>query len=116
MSVKYRIPITAITVFGTSSLLAITVAIVIYLGFSEAAESTRKQLAGKANTLIDSMELSLEAHLAPIRDQARWVEGDIKDLSNPTALDEYMFGSLAATPQVAGIAIITSLQFLQFAQ
>jgi class 3 adenylate cyclase len=107
MSVKYRIPITAITVFGTSSLLALTVAIVLYLGFSQAAESTRKQLAGKATTLIDSMELSIEAHLAPIRDQARWVAKDIKDLSNPAALDEYVFGSLAATPQVAGVAIIT---------
>jgi len=107
MSVKYRIPITAITVFGTSGLLAITVATVLYLGFSQAAESTRKQLAGKASTLIDSMELSIETHLAPIRNQARWVANDIKDLSNPASLDEYIFGSLAATPQVAGVAIIT---------
>jgi len=107
MSAKYRIPITAITVFGTSSLLAVTVAIALYLGFSQAAESTLKQLAGKASTLIDSMELSIEARLAPIRDQARWVANDVRDLSDPAALDDYMFGSLAATPQVAGVAIIT---------
>ena len=107
MSAKYRIPITAITVFGTSSLLALSVAIVLYLGFSQAAESTLKQLAGTANTLIDSMELSIEAHLAPIRDQARWVANDVRELSDPAALDEYMFGSLAATPQVAGVAIVT---------
>jgi class 3 adenylate cyclase len=107
MSAKYRIPITAITVFGTSSLLALTVAIVLYLGFSQAAESTLKQLAGNATTLIDSMEQSIEARLAPIRDQARWVANDVRDLSNPAALDDYMFGSLAATPQVAGVAIIT---------
>ena len=107
MSAKYRIPITAITVFGTSSLLALTVAIALYLGFSQAAESTLKHLAGKASTLIDSMELSIEARLAPIRDQARWVANDVRDLSNPAALDEYIFGSLAATPQVAGVAIIT---------
>lgn len=107
MSAKYRIPITAITVFATSSLLALAVAIVLYLGFSQAAESTLKQLAGNATTLIDSMELSIEARLAPIRDQARWVANDVTDLSSPASLDEYMFGSLAATPQVAGIAIIT---------
>ena len=107
MSAQYRIPITAITVFATSSLLALAVAIVLYLGFSQAAESTLKQLAGNANTLIDSMELSIEARLSPIRDQARWVANDVRDLSSPAALDEYMFGSLAATPQVAGIAIIT---------
>jgi class 3 adenylate cyclase len=107
MSAKYRIPITAITVFGTSSLLALTVGIVLYLGFSQAAESTLKQLAGTANTLIDSMEQSIEARLAPIRDQALWVANDVRDLSDPASLDEYMFGSLAATPQVAGVAIIT---------
>jgi class 3 adenylate cyclase len=53
------------------------------------------------------MEQSIEARLAPIRDQARWVANDVRDLSNPAALDDYMFGSLAATPQVAGVAIIT---------
>ena len=42
-----------------------------------------------------------------VRDQARWVANDVRDLSNPAALDDYMFGSLAATPQVAGVAIIT---------
>ena len=107
MSAKYRIPITAITVFGTSSLLALTVAIALYLGFSQAAESTLKQLAGNATTLIDSMEQSIEARLAPVRDQARWVANDVRDLSNLAAMDDYMFGSLAATPQVAGVAIIT---------
>ena len=107
MSAKYRIPITAITVFATSGLLALTAAIVLYLGFSQAAESTLKQLAGNATTLIDSMELSIEARLGPIRDQARWVANDVTDLSSLASLDDYMFGSLAATPQVAGVAIIT---------
>jgi class 3 adenylate cyclase len=36
-----------------------------------------------------------------------WIAQDIKDISDLTALDEYMFGSLAATPQVTGIAIIS---------
>ena len=108
MTARYRIPITAITVFGTSSLLAITVAIALFLGFSQAADSTRKHLAGRANTVIDSMEQSLDAHLAPIRDQARWVAQDIKDLSDPASLDAYMFGSFAATPQVAGVAVIST--------
>ncbi len=107
MPAKYRIPIMAITVFGTSALLTLTVAIALYLGFSQAAKSTLKHLAGNATTLINSMELSIEAHLTPIHEQAHWVATDVKDLSNPAALDEYIFGSLAATPQVAGVAIIT---------
>ncbi len=108
MPVKYRIPITAITVFGTSSLLAITVGIVLYLGFGQAAESTRQLWAGQSETLIDAMEHSLAARLGPIRDQALWIAADIDDLSDLRALDDYMFGSLAATPQVAGIAVVTS--------
>ena len=108
MSVKYRVSITTITVFGASALLAFTVGIVLYLGFSQAAQTTRQLWAEQSETLIDSMEQSLDAHLKPIRDQALWIAEDIKDISNPAALDEYMFGSLAATPQVAGTAIISA--------
>ena len=107
MTARYRIPITAITVFGTSSLLALSVGIVLYLGFHQAAESTRQLWADQGKTLIDAMEQSLDERLKPIVNQARWVARDVKDLSNLTAYDDYIFGSLAATPQVAGVAIIT---------
>ena len=53
------------------------------------------------------MESSLDARLQPIRDQALWVARDVSDLSDPAALDDYFFGVLAATPQVAGIAVIS---------
>ncbi len=108
MPQKYRIPITAITVFGTSTLLAVTVAIVLYLGFSQAANSTRQLWADKADTLINEMEQSLEFQLKPVREQARWIANDIDDLSNLALFDEYIFGALAATPQVAGITIVTA--------
>lgn len=107
MSTRFRIPITAITVFGTSSLLALCVGIVLYLGFNQAAETTRQLWADQAKSLIDVMESSLNTRLMPIREQAQWVARDIKDLSDPASLDPYFFGVLAATPQVAGIAIIT---------
>jgi class 3 adenylate cyclase len=108
MTFKYRIPITAITVFGTSGLLAFTVAIVLFLGFGQAARTTQKLWADQARDLIDEMEQSLDARLTPIRDQALWVARDIKDLSDPAAMDDYFYGVLAATPQVAGIAVIRS--------
>jgi len=108
MSVKYRIPITAITVFGTSGLLAFTVAIVLFLGFGQAVHTTRALWADKAKTLIDGMEQSLDARLKPIRDQSLWIANDINDLSDPAKLDPYIFGSFAATPHVAGIAIVTT--------
>ena len=108
MSARYRIPITAITVFGASSLLAFSVAVVLYLGFNQAAETTRQLWADQAKTLIDAMESSLDTRLQPVRAQALWVARDIKDISNPDKLDDYFFGVLAATPQVAGIAVIAA--------
>lgn len=107
MSIKYRIPITAITVFGTSGLLAFTVAIVLVLGFGQAVHTTRQLWADQAKTLIDGMELSLDTRLQPIREQALWMASDIDDLSDPASLDAYVFGSFAATPHVAGIAVIS---------
>jgi len=108
MTARYRIPITAITVFGTSSLLALSVGIVLYLGFHQAAETTRQLWAAQGKTLIDTMEQSLDERLKPIADQARWVARDVKDLSNLSSFDDYIFGTLAATPHVAGVAIITA--------
>jgi len=108
MSEKYRIPITAITVFGTSAILLVTVGIVLYLGFSQATDSTRQLWADEADTLISAMEQSLEFHLKPIREQARWIANDIDDLSNLALFDDTIFGSLSATPQVDGIAIVTA--------
>jgi adenylate cyclase len=105
---RFRIPLTTITVFGTSCLLALSVGIVLYLGFNQAAESTRQLWADQSKTLIDRMEQSLDSHLRPIRDQALWVENHIKTIGNPESLDDYMFGVLAATPQVTGIAIVTA--------
>lgn len=108
MREPFRIPITTITVFGTSCLLALSVGIVLYLGFNEAAESTRQLWADQSETLIDRMEQSLDSHLRPVRDQALWVAGDVKEVGNLESFDEYMFGVLAGTPQVAGIAIVTA--------
>jgi len=108
MRQKYRIPITAITVFGASILLAVTVGIVLYLGFDQAVSSTRQLRADQADTLIRAMEQGLDSNLKPVREQAIWVAKDIHDLSDLAQYDEYIFGILAATPQVTGIAIVTA--------
>ena len=108
MSDRYRIPITVITVFGTSALLALSVGLVLYLGLNQAAETTRLLWADQSRTLIDTLHNSLGERLQPVRDQALWVANDVTDLSDPAALDEYFFGVLAATPQVTGMAVITT--------
>lgn len=108
MSEKFRIPITAITIVSTSALLAVSVGIVLYLGFNQATKNTQRLWADQAEAIIGSMEQSLESQLNPIRDQALWIAEDVKDLSNLSAYDDYMSGTLAAIPQVAGVALVTS--------
>ena len=110
MSSRYRIPITAITVFGASGLLCVSIAIVLYLGLNQALESTRLLWAQQSHGLIDGIENSLGARLLPVRDQAIWVARDLRnrsELPELDTLDDYVFGTLAATPQVTGLAIIT---------
>ena len=107
MTHRFRIPITTITVFGASTLLTVTVGIVLYLGFNQAAKSTRQLWADQAGSLINAMEQSLEFQLKPIRYQSQWIAKDIHDLSNLALFDETVFAALSATPQVAGIAIVT---------
>ena len=108
MTHRFRIPITTITVFGASTLLATAVGIVLYLGFSQAANSTRQLWADQAGSLINAMEQSLEFQLKPIHYQSQWITKDIHDLSDLALFDETVFGALAATPQVAGAAIVTA--------
>ena len=108
MSDKFRIPIAAITVVSTSVLLAISVGIVLYLGFNQATSNTQRLWADQAEAIIGSIEQSLELQLNPIRAQAHWVAEDIKDLSRLSDYDDYMLGTLAAIPQVAGIALVTT--------
>jgi len=108
MFARYRVPITAITVFGTSCLLALSIGIVLYLGLKQATDSTRLLWADQSRGLIDTLESNLDARLQPVRDQALWVAGDVHDLSDMAALDGYFRGVLAATPQVAAIAVISA--------
>lgn len=107
MSDKFRIPVTAITVFSTSFLLAVSVGTVLYLGFNQAAKSTQQLWADQSEAIISSMEQSLAYQLNPIRDQALWVAEDVRDLSRLTNYDDYMTGVLAATPQLAAVALVT---------
>jgi class 3 adenylate cyclase len=108
MTHRFRIPITTITVFGASTLLTVTVGIVLYLGFNQAANSTRQLWADQAGSLINAMEQSLEFQLRPIRYQSEWIAKDIHELSNLALFDKTVFGALAATPQVAGAVIVTA--------
>ena len=102
-----RVPVTAVAVFGLGALVALAAGVVLWLGLGSAAESTRLLIHERSDTVLDSLERELGSRLEPIREQARWisslvVDGDL-DLEDQARTDTFMYGALAATPQVAGI-------------
>jgi adenylate cyclase len=109
---RTRIPIAAIAVVGFGSLVAVAVGVVLYLGISSAATNTRELLQSQGEAMIDIIERNIDSQLLPAVAQSRWISRSIEDasldLSASDELDAFMFGSLAGTPQVSGIAIVDS--------
>jgi len=107
-----RVPIRYITVFGVTALVALAVGIVFYMGFGSAAKNTRLLMSEQAAGLISSMERDLALWLRPVAQQANWIAEHVaaqsQDVSNLENFDEFMLGALAATSQVAGIALVTT--------
>ena len=105
-----RIPITAVAVFGLGGLVALAVGLSLYLGLSSATENTRQLLQEQVDELLDAIEQKLHDRLKPVEEQARWIAEHVDrralDLHDLAALDAFMFGALAATPQVAGLAVV----------
>ena len=104
---RWRISVTAVAVFGLGALVALAAGAVLWLGLGSAAESTRRLIQERSDTVLDSLERELGSRLDPIREQARWIsslvaDGDL-DLEDQARTDAFMYGALAATPQVAGI-------------
>lgn len=108
---RIRVPLRYLTVFGVTALVALAVGIVFFLGFVSAAKNTRLLMSDQAKVIISSMERDIALWLRPVNSQAKWVAQHIADnaeaVSELEHFDPFMLGALAATSQVAGIAIVT---------
>ncbi len=108
---SFRIPIRFITVFGVTALVALAVGIVFYLGLASAAQNTRLLMSDQAESLVNAMEREIDLWLSPIQQQAHWIAEHVatnaEHVNDLEKLDSFMLGVLAATNQVAGIALIT---------
>ena len=109
--IKMRIPIRYLTVFGVTALVAVAVGIVFSLGFISATKNTRLLMSDQASVMINSMDRNIALWLRPMQEQANRIarhvldnEDNIKEMKR---LDEFMLGALAATEQVAKIALVT---------
>ncbi len=108
---RMRVPLRYITVFGVSALIALAVGIVFFLGFFSATKNTRELMNDQANGLISSMQRDIALWMKPVNSQAIWVAEHVADnshaVSNLEQFDAFMQGALAATTQVAGIALVS---------
>ena len=104
---RWRISVTTVAVFGLGALVALAAGGVLWLGLGTAAESTQRLIYERSDTVLDSLERELAGRLEPVAEQARWVSTLVADgkldLEDTAEADAFMFGALAATPQVAGI-------------
>ena len=93
--------------FGLGALVALAAGVVLWLGLGSAAESTRRLIQERSDTVLDGLERELRNRLDPVTEQAAWITSLVADgtldLRDEAGLDAFMFGALAATPQVAGI-------------
>jgi adenylate cyclase len=100
-------------VVGFGTLVALAVGVVLFLGLSSAAKNTQELLQNQAEAVVDLIDQRIGERLSPAVAQAQWIadsfsKGNI-DLANTQKLDAFMRGALGATPQIAGIAIVTPL-------
>jgi len=106
----FRLPITAVLVVGFGGLVAVAVAVVLYLGVAIGRQNTLDLLSDKAEAAIDSMVSHIDRRLRPIVAQALWISKEVSrgslEIGDRGNLDSFMLGALAGTPQTAGIALI----------
>ena len=110
-TMRIRVPLRYVTVFGVSALIAVSVGVVFFLGFSSAAKNTRHLMSDQASRMISSMERDILLWLRPIDSQAAWIAQHVVNnaeaASDLEQFDSFMLGALAATSQVAGIALVS---------
>ncbi len=103
----YKPSVITVTCLSIGTLVALAVASALWLGLSSAADNTRRLLEAQVGIFMDLVEQRIDSRLQPAVDQAKWIAERISDgtvdLNDADGFDKFIRGTLAATPQVAGI-------------
>jgi len=90
--------------------MLLAVGSVLLLSFGGASRNTSALVRDKTDLVLSSIEQRIRQHLDPVQAQSAYLQGLIErgvvDHRNQGALGAALRASLAATPQVAGIAFI----------
>ena len=96
---------------GLALMMLAAVGSVLVVSVFGARTNLKDLLRDKWQLVTDLIVGRIDAHVKPVEEQtafiARWIETDPKRINDPVALANFMRGSLAALPQVAGVAFIT---------
>lgn len=108
---RWRLSITAILGLGFGSLTALAVGGVLLIGLLGARANTGALLRDKAELTLDSVVDHIRGQLDPIMAMAEQVREHISlsdlDPKDQSTFDAFMFGALAAMPQLTGVGYVT---------
>jgi class 3 adenylate cyclase len=106
----WRPPISTVLVLGFGTLVAGAVAAVLLLALDVAERNTNELLRRSAELSIRAQVENLDHHLRPARNQveflARQLSAAAVPLDDDDRLRDLLLGSLAAAPQISGVAFV----------
>ncbi len=107
---SWRPPISVVLVLGFGLLVAGAVAAVLLLALDVAERNTNELLRQTAELTIDAQVENLDHHLRPARNQVEFLANQLSagavPLDDDARLRDLLLGSLAAAPQLAGVAFV----------
>jgi len=107
---SWRPPISVVLVLGFGLLVAGAVASVLLLALGVAQRNTSELLRQTAALSIDAQVANLDHHLRPARNQVEFLANQLSagvvPLDDDARLRDLLLGSLAAAPQLTGVAFV----------
>lgn len=105
-----RIPVVWLLTLSFGSLILLSAGSMLVLGLREANQSTSKLLNHRVAPTLSSVVDNLSNHLNPVQSQlagiAEKIERGELDPQDERTFASYVFATLAATPQITGIALV----------
>ena len=107
---RWRPSIAAVLLFGFGGLVALAVATVLLISLRVAERNTVELLRNVAQLNIELLEQNLGNHLRPARHQVEFLAEELGrgavPLDDTARLQDLLRGSLAAAPQISGVAYV----------
>jgi adenylate cyclase len=106
----WRLPIAAYLAAGFGGLIALAVGTVLWLSLGTARQNTYDLLRTTAEFATGALRQGMAAELQPAREAVEYVAGRLSDgsvaIGDDRVLRQFLLGSLAGLPQIAGIAFV----------